>query len=525
MAANLALDLKILSLNVRGLRSKTHFIKHLLCKYKPDIICLQETNIHDDHTRNTVIYELGADEETSFFNYPNSKANGTAIIILSPNIKCENVLFFDEGRTIFVDLIQNRYKCTLLNVYVPSVASQRVVYLDSLFLKVHSHSNRNNLIMAGDFNITLNDIDITGNKGHLRIGRPELQNIVTSLRLNDVFRTLYPTKIETTFENKTIQRASRLDRIYTPGHIPLSSAFHVSSTLNFSDHKAVITHLSSLAKVQYSRSEAAHWKFNDTLLENQGFVAAIKDTIQANCYNCNLNNVINKFDILNETFKKIAIRFACQIEKDRNEKLDLLNLIIRAAEGKAHMKDSEQLHKLKSERDEILNHKYKGAILRSKLPISQENPTKAFLSIESSIQKSRLVKEINDKNGKTVNDPQLVPNVFRDFYKQLYSYESCDRLDQDYYLNFTRKLSNEQREAIEQPLNINELKKALWGMREEGSPGPNGLTVKFYKFFSTTSHLLFSISFTIVLIQVTFLIILNYHIQYCYQKIVGLYSK
>ena len=483
MAANLALDLKILSLTVRGLRSKTQFVKHLLCQYKPDVICLQETNIQDDYTRNTVIYELGVNEETSFFNYPNCKANGTAVIILSSNIKCENVLFFDEGRTTFVDLIQNNCKCTLLNVYVPSVATQRVVYLDSLFLKIHNHLNRNNLIIAGDFNITLNDIDITGIKGHLRIGRPELQSIVTSLRLNDAFRTLYPTKIETTFENKTIQRAARLDRIYTPGHISIASAFHVSSSLNFSDHKAIVTYLSSASNFQQSKSKAAHWKFNDTLLENQGFIAAIKETIQANCYNCNVNNVIHKFDILNETFKKIAIRFACKIEKERNEKLNILNLIIRAAESKTQMKDSEQLHKLRAERDEILSHKYKGAILRSKLPISQENPTKAFLSIESSIQNSRLVKEINDKNGQLVNDLKLVPHVFKDFYKELYSYESCDRLDQDYYLNFTRKLSNEQREVIDQPLSINDLKKALWGMREEGSPGPNGLTVKFYKFF------------------------------------------
>ena len=51
---------------------------------------------------------------------------------------------------------------------------------------------------------------------------------------------------------------------------------------------------------------------------------------------------------------------------------------------------------LKQERDEIINHKYRGAVIRSKLPISQEKPTKCFLSIESGIQKSRLVTEIND---------------------------------------------------------------------------------------------------------------------------------
>ena len=45
------------------------------------------------------------------------------------------------------------------------------------------------------------------------------------------------------------------------------------------------------------------------------------------------------------------------------------------------------------------------------------------------------------------------------------------------------KLSDVQREAIDQPVTLYELKHALKGMREEGSPGPNGLTVQFFKYF------------------------------------------
>ena len=63
------------------------------------------------------------------------------------------------------------------------------------------------MILVGDFNITLEDKDITGNKGNSRIGRPELQNVINTFRLKDTFRTLYPSKIETTFQNKTLFRA------------------------------------------------------------------------------------------------------------------------------------------------------------------------------------------------------------------------------------------------------------------------------------------------------------------------------
>ena len=41
----------------------------------------------------------------------------------------------------------------------------------------------------------------------------------------------------------------------------------------------------------------------------------------------------------------------------------------------------------------------------------------------------------------------------------------------------------EQREIIDEPITVFDLKKALFDMREEASPGPNGLTVKFFKMF------------------------------------------
>ena len=50
----LQLDLKILTLNISGLRKKTNFLKYIIQKYKPDIVCLQETNISDNYHKNKV---------------------------------------------------------------------------------------------------------------------------------------------------------------------------------------------------------------------------------------------------------------------------------------------------------------------------------------------------------------------------------------------------------------------------------------------------------------------------------------
>ena len=477
------LEVKVISLNISGLRKKTKFVKHIIIKYKPDILCLQETNINDDYNRNKSIFELGADKNSSFFNYPNNKSNGTAIFCFSKTIKCNNVLFYDEGRTIFLDLSQNFIKFTLINVYAPAISTQRHLFFDSLLSKIENHSFNNNLILAGDFNITVEDIDITGTKGTNRIGRPELRNIIETFKLKDAFRALYPTKIETTFQNKTISRAARLDRIYVSDHLPLANTTHIVSTLDFTDHKAIIASVSNMCHNSSSNDKYAHWKFNDSLLENEDFVNAVRETITANCNNSNEYSIIDKYDTLNSIFKNIAIKYSCRIEKKRNARLKLLNSIIKAMEEKRNNNLNEQLCLLKEERDDILNHKYRGAVIRSKLPIYQEKPTKVFLSLESSIQNSRIITEINDLNGETVTDSNKIPLVFKDFYKNLYSYQNTDNLVQDHYLNYTRKLSNEQRDVINQPLTLTDLKNALWDMREDGSPGPNGLTVRFFKFF------------------------------------------
>ncbi len=334
-------------------------------------------------------------------------------------------------------------------------------------------------------------MDIQGEKGTQRIGRAELQDIVYAFSLNDAFRLKHPNVIESTFENKTHNRSARLDRIHYSFGIPLANAFHVASTLDFTDHKGIFVHFCNINKTQSLKNKYVHWKFNDSLLDNNEFIAAIKDTIASNTFDCSASNVLLKFDKLNTILKQISIKFSSKIEKQRNNRLEYLNLLIKAAEAKGKIVNTEHFNRLILERDEILNHKYKGANIRSRIPIAQEKPTKAFLSIESGIQSSRIIKEINDDKGNKITDISKIPNVFRDFYHNLYSNQSTESDTQDNFLSYARKLSDEQREIIEQPITALELKNALFSMREEASPGPNGLTVKFFKtFFDELSPLL-----------------------------------
>ena len=101
--------------------------------------------------------------------------------------------------------------------------------------------------------------------------------------------------------------------------------------------------------------------FNDSLLDNNDFVTAIKNTINSNSFDCNSSNALLKFDVLNKIFKNISIRFASKIERQRNQRLEFLNLLIKASESKKKILNTEYFNRLVHERDEILNHKYRSA--------------------------------------------------------------------------------------------------------------------------------------------------------------------
>ena len=132
------LDLKILSLNISGLRKKTSFLKQVILKHRPDIICIQETNINDIYNRNKVLYDLGLSNDNCVFNFPSTKSNGTAILCISPDLKITNSVIYDEGRATIVQIQLSKNKYTIVNVYAPSNPTQRHHYFNELFTHIEN---------------------------------------------------------------------------------------------------------------------------------------------------------------------------------------------------------------------------------------------------------------------------------------------------------------------------------------------------------------------------------------------------
>ena len=466
--------LSILSLNVKGLKKKTHHINILVRKYKPDFLCLQETNIDNIHKEKTVLSKL--EVVKGIFNYPDTHCNGTAILQTSTNWEILRECKVLSGRVITIDISNKNDRYSLTNIYTPAQANMRHDFYTDLKDHLISQKNSHNSILIGDFNTTLDDQDIIGVRGNNRPGRAELKDIQTTLDLQDTFRRKYPAEKEFTFKNINISQASRIDTAFTPSSVYIEDHTHIEQTLTFTDHKGILI---KIGQIQL-RGNVPHWKFNDSLLENEEFRKAVRVSIDFAKIGAHIS--INKrMDQLRESIREISKYFGSVLKKERERELKNLETYLIQAPNLSKENPNEYT-KIKERIEELYEIQYKGAQIRSKLNITEE-PSKLFLKAETIIQKSRLVTEITDMHGTNITDLTEISAAFREYYTHLYSKENTDPDVQQTFLKYSKKLKDEDRDCIDSDITMTDLRKALNGMDETSSPGPNGLTAKFYKTF------------------------------------------
>ncbi len=97
---------------------------------------------------------------------------------------------------------------------------------------------------------------------------------------------------------------------------------------------------------------------------------------------------------------------------------------------------------------------------------------------------AKTISQLNVDN-KLVTNPREILDVQRDFYKKLYSSKNTNELDSDLFLDneFIKKLNKQQQVSCEGHITVDEVKKILSSMSNNKSPGSDGYTVEFYKFF------------------------------------------
>ena len=131
----------------------------------------------------------------------------------------------------------------------------------------------------------------------------------------------------------------------------------------------------------------------------------------------------------------------------------------------------------------ILQHKAEGAILRSSIRwyLEGEKNTQMFLNLEKSKARNRTMNAVRLHSGEVTKNPTKILQSQHDFYEKLYT---KDPEVQFVYQNEDRPvLTQDKSTELDKEITVEELSTALKEMANQKTPGPDGWTAEFYKFF------------------------------------------
>jgi len=203
--------MKIISWNVNSVRARIENIKHYIEDSEPDVLMLQEIKTQDENFPNDEFKNLGYIS----YVFGQKSYNGVAIISKHELDNTNNNFIKDDlnqSRIITAELKLKKKKIQLINIYVPNgnpVDTEKYEYKKSWLKKFISNvkkkiQNNSNILIAGDFNIIPEEIDVHDFKRYENdaLGRLEIRKKyreLINLGFKDVYRFKNKTKQEYTF--------------------------------------------------------------------------------------------------------------------------------------------------------------------------------------------------------------------------------------------------------------------------------------------------------------------------------------
>ena len=405
-------------------------------------------------------------------------------------------IFTDKlGRIVLITIVINSLKVSLCNIYAPNNQSEQLDFLQELNNCLIDKSELTTLIVGGDWNCTLSKSDKRGGKPWRATNyRNLVLTTMDILDLIDIQRVKHPKLRKYSYESKALKVKSRIDFFLVAKHLEQ----YVKKSEIYSsvapDHKAIYI---SLSWSNPTPRGPGLWKFNNSLLNDEEYVNKIRETYAHTCvyYSDSVNKRLF-WEMLKMEIRAATISFSKDIAKStyRREmeirrQLDVLDDIIC---NNFHFSEIDLVLKefdnLKTELQSIYDKKGMAAIFRSKCRWIEmgERPTKYFFNLEKRNYIKKTITELRMEDETAIKDETQILDAIENYFNNLYM--STDGTTQDDYDQYIQdlslpRLSDEERDNMEGLLTYEECKKVLETFQNDKSPGEDGFTVEFYKFF------------------------------------------
>ena len=478
-------NLNIATLNINGMKALTtqNELKNMLNTYHFDTLFLQKTHVDSMSLANALKDKYNYE---TFWSLGSNRSSGVAIFVSSKlNFTVEKFEFDVNGRFLFLDLLIDNVAFRLINVYAPNKECERKDFFNDL--PKYVVCNRN-IIMGGDFNCVLNPkYDKMGKGANLdygTVGSKELTSLCNDYSLVDIFRHLFPYRYAATWHSPVTKDIhTRLDRFYISRHLINKETKFDFYPFACSDHDIFVF------SMEFNKSSSfgpSYWKFNDSLLQDKDFVETFRLFYTYHTENKDVD--LHFWDTLKDKIKNFCILYSKNKSKENFQLLRKLNSeysILAQCEKQDPGKYFEQLETLRIRIKTLHDQAYFGSRIRSKVEIleDEEKPSNYFNKMEKRHAKKKTINTI-EHNGQKFTETKDILNCFRDFYIDLFSYESIDDEIAETFMKDLPHLSEADSESLESSLSLNELFESLQHMQDGKSPGSDGLTKAFYmKFF------------------------------------------
>jgi hypothetical protein len=484
--------LKFRSLNVNGIqvKKKRDLVFKELSKYKGEILMLQETHssaLDEKSYKN----KWG---KNIFFSHGSTQSRGVCTIIPKNfNGECEQLYSDLEGRILIIKLTIDKAEYIIGNIYAPvsSYETEEIELLTKLCIELEPYMN-NNLIICGDWNVYLDDKVDKKCKGNNKCVNHKYRNLlnlfIENFELADCWRLAHPyTKKYTCRSGRRGEGVtqSRIDMFFLKEGL-MNQYLDAKIEAGFkSDHNYTTVTL----KISDENRGKGFWKFNNTLLKDPTYVHMMKEMIR-NEIDQNSHFIDKGFlwDYVKMRIRSDTMIYTGTLNKLKKQELKtLMDEIERLdIEYMDNPTDnvSQQLYTAKSELENLNKEKLASSVFRSKCEWAEEGErnTKYFLNLEKYNYTNKQITSLEIKSKMVEKGPEILKEI-KTYYEKLYGENKIDHILLEEALVNVPKLTNEQKIKTKGLITYNESLKALKSIKNGKTPGLDGISTDFYKFF------------------------------------------
>ena len=486
--------IKILSANVQGLRDrqKKFDVINYMKNLSPQILCLQDTHwINEDYDEIKKIWD-----GELVINGSKTNARGVAILFSS---NFEYSISYTEkddmGNMITLDFNTNNTNIRLITVYAPNKDNPE--FFEELNLRIEN-SQSDYTIVCGDFNLTLNpELD---NKNYININNPKSRQVLLEImnknELIDIYRYLNPNKKRYTWRKPNPLKQARLDFFIANTSIAdIISDCSIKPSFR-SDHSIIELDISMSHFVRHK----SRWQLNTSLLKDKSYVDLINSTIQNELEfyedkSLEQNTSDAKFiispplllEVIIMRIREESIKYSAKVKHNKIKKEKELIKEIEILEQSDNL-NLDKINNKKQILETIRKDYIEGSIVRSRIQWlnESEKPTKYFLSLENRNYIDKTIRKIIINDETVTNQDKILKHI-KDFYQNLFKKHDQDFNEDSFYQTFNNlnipKVNNIDYNVLEGKIESYELSKTLKNMKNNKTPGIDGLPAEFYKFF------------------------------------------